>query len=151
MCECYFCNNNKNVIEPKCNFLSDGCHCASCVLERYNIDVNETDVSMYVECMECHKIFKNAAYIEDNDTYVKVIEEIIKHTCCPYLEAVIKGERSSGRPTLNIAGQCAHENKVVTRERLLAITVELLEHDIDDITNIKYSDGNGVLLYDFDY
>ena len=20
MCECYFCNNNKNVIEPKCKF-----------------------------------------------------------------------------------------------------------------------------------
>ena len=82
MCECYFCNNNKNVIEPKCDFLSDGCHCASCVLERYHIDINEADVSnMYVRCMECHKIFTEPDTIDDNDAYVKVIEDIIKHTC----------------------------------------------------------------------
>ena len=95
MCECYFCNT-KNVMVPICDF-SHSCHCASCVLERYHIDIQAyydeaKDEETTVFCMECNKVFENPEQIEDNNEYVKLIEKIIKHNC-----ALCKG--TLGTPT----------------------------------------------------
>ena len=72
MCDCYCCQKSEIIL--------DSCHCISCVLQAYDIDVDKCDEEL-VFCCVCKVIFVNPDYIVDNAEYCEAVELLINHNC----------------------------------------------------------------------
>jgi hypothetical protein len=84
MCECYLCRRN---IKYEKN---ENCHCESCILEYYKIDINVCKCDSHY-CIICDTTYPIKRYDEillNHDEYDKSIEFFIHHKCIenPFLK-----------------------------------------------------------------
>jgi hypothetical protein len=75
MCNCYLCVNK---LETQ---IYDECHCDSCVLTQFNVEVDRCYYCRNYYCLIC-----KIRFIDDYDTqeeYIDYIENVKNHKCTP--------------------------------------------------------------------